>query len=91
MSTLILQALNQIEEIKNKEDGLSGVPSGFSELDRVTSGWQKSDLVILAARPGMGKTAFVLSMARNTAVKFNMPVAVFSLELSLIHISEHET
>ena len=55
MSTLILQALNQIEEIKNKEDGLSGVPSGFSELDRITSGWQKSDLVILAARPGMGK------------------------------------
>ena len=86
MSTLILQALNQIEEIKNKEDGLSGVPSGFSELDRVTSGWQKSDLVILAARPGMGKTAFVLSMARNTAVKFNMPVAVFSLEMSSVQI-----
>ena len=86
MSTLILQALNQIEEIKNKEDGLSGVPSGFSELDRVTSGWQKSDLVILAARPGMGKTAFVLSMARNTAVKFNMPVAVFSLEMSSVQL-----
>ena len=65
MSTLILQALNQIEEIKNKEDGLSGIPSGFSELDRVTSGWQRSDLIIIAARPGMGKTAFVLSMARN--------------------------
>lgn len=86
MSTLILQALNQIEEIKNKEDGLSGVPSGFSELDRVTSGWQKSDLVILAARPGMGKTAFVLSMARNTAVKFNIPVAVFSLEMSSVQL-----
>jgi len=86
MSTLILQALNQIEEIKNKEDGLSGVPSGFSELDRVTSGWQKSDLVILAARPGMGKTAFVLSMARNTAVKFNLPVAVFSLEMSSVQL-----
>ena len=86
MSTLILQALNQIEEIKNKEDGLSGVPSGFSELDRVTSGWQKSDLVILAARPGMGKTAFVLSMARNTAVKFNMPVGVFSLEMSSVQL-----
>ena len=86
MSTLILQALNQIEEIKNKEDGLSGVPSGFSELDRVTSGWQKSDLVILAARPGMGKTAFVLSMARNIAVKFNIPVAVFSLEMSSVQL-----
>ena len=86
MSTLILQALNQIEEIKNKEDGLNGVPSGFSELDRVTSGWQKSDLVILAARPGMGKTALVLSMARNTAVKFNIPVAVFSLEMSSVQL-----
>ena len=86
MSTLILQALNQIEEIKNKEDGLIGVPSGFSDLDRITSGWQKSDLVIIAARPGMGKTAFVLSMARNTAVKFNIPVAVFSLEMSSIQL-----
>jgi len=82
MSTLIRQALEQIEEIKNKEDG----PSGFSDLDRVTSGWQKSDLVILAARPGMGKTAFVLSMARNTAVQFKKPVAVFSLEMSSVQL-----
>lgn len=86
MSTLIRQALEQIEEIKNKEDGLSGIPSGFADLDRVTSGWQKSDLVILAARPGMGKTAFVLSMARNTAVQFNKPVAVFSLEMSSVQL-----
>ena len=86
MSTLIRHALVQIEEIKNKEDGLSGIPSGFSDLDRVTSGWQKSDLVILAARPGMGKTAFVLSMARNTAVQFNKPVAVFSLEMSSVQL-----
>ncbi|MDG1189062.1 MAG: replicative DNA helicase [Flavobacteriales bacterium] len=86
MSTLIRQALEQIEEIKNKEDGLSGIPSGFADLDRVTSGWQKSDLIILAARPGMGKTAFVLSMARNTAVQFNKPVAVFSLEMSSVQL-----
>ncbi len=86
MSTLIRQALEQIEEIKNKEDGLSGIPSGFSDLDRVTSGWQKSDLIVLAARPGMGKTAFVLSMARNTAVQFNKPVAVFSLEMSSVQL-----
>lgn len=86
MSTLIRQALDQIEEIKNKEDGLSGVPSGFTELDRVTSGWQNSDLVILAARPGMGKTAFVLSMARNTAVQFKKPVAIFSLEMSSVQL-----
>jgi len=86
MSTLIRQALEQIEEIKNKEDGLSGIPSGFTDLDRVTSGWQKSDLIVLAARPGMGKTAFVLSMARNTAVKFKKPVAVFSLEMSSVQL-----
>lgn len=86
MSTLIRQALDQIEEIKNKEDGLSGIPSGFTDLDRVTSGWQNSDLVILAARPGMGKTAFVLSMARNTAVQFKKPVAVFSLEMSSVQL-----
>ena len=86
MSSLIRQALEQIEDIKNKDDGLSGVPSGFTDLDRVTSGWQKSDLVILAARPGMGKTAFVLSMARNTAVQFKKPVAVFSLEMSSVQL-----
>ncbi|MGB2274694.1 MAG: replicative DNA helicase, partial [Schleiferiaceae bacterium] len=61
---LIRQAIDKIENI-SKQEGLSGIPSGFSELDRVTSGWQPSDLIILAARPGMGKTAFVLSMARN--------------------------
>jgi replicative DNA helicase len=86
MSSLIRQALTQIEEIKNKEEGLSGVPSGFADLDKVTSGWQKSDLVILAARPGMGKTAFVLSTARNTAVQFNKAVAVFSLEMSSVQL-----
>ena len=86
MSTLIRMSLEQIEEIKNKKDGLSGIPSGFTALDRITSGWQKSDLVILAARPGMGKTAFVLSMARNTAVQFQQPVAVFSLEMSSVQL-----
>ena len=68
--------------LKNKETGLSGVPSGFSKLDRVTSGWQKSDLIICAARPGMGKTAFALSMARNIAIENKMGVGVFSLEMS---------
>ena len=71
-----------IEELKNKEDGVSGVPSGFSKLDKITSGWQKSDLIICAARPGMGKTAFALTMARNIAVEHNIGVAVFSLEMS---------
>ena len=83
--TLIHQAIKRIEEISGKE-GLSGVPSGFTAVDRVTSGWQPSDLVILAARPGMGKTAFVLSMARNIAIDHKKSVAVFSLEMSSVQL-----
>ncbi len=79
--SLIQQALQNIEDISRKQ-GLSGVPSGFTQIDKLTSGWQKSDLVILAARPGMGKTAFILSMARNMAIDHQTPVAVFSLEMS---------
>ena len=86
ISDIIGIAIKQIEAAKKHESGVTGVPSGFTELDRVTSGWQKSDLVILAARPGMGKTAFVLSMARNAAVQFKKPVAVFSLEMSSIQL-----
>ena len=86
MSNLVTKAIKQIESLKDKKDGLTGVPSGFVELDRVTSGWQKSDLVIVAARPGMGKTAFTLSMARNAAVQFNQPVAIFSLEMSNLQL-----
>jgi len=62
------------------------VPSGFTDLDRITSGWQRSDLIIIAARPGMGKTAFVLSLARNAAVRFKKPVAFFSLEMSSVQL-----
>ena len=82
MSTLIKGALDNIEILRQKEDGLSGVPSGFSKLDRVTSGWQKSDLVIVAARPGMGKTAFALTMARNIAITHETAIGFFSLEMS---------
>ena len=82
MSDLIKVSLKNIENLKNKEAGLSGVPSGFSKLDKVTSGWQKSDLIICAARPGMGKTAFALTMARNIAIEHGMGVGVFSLEMS---------
>ena len=82
MSELISSAINNIEELKNKEDGLSGVPSGFSRLDRVTSGWQKSDLVIIASRPGMGKTALALTMCRNIAINHKIPIGIFSLEMS---------
>jgi replicative DNA helicase len=82
---LVMQAKKRIEEISNKE-GLSGVPSGFTDLDKLTSGWQPSDLVIIAARPGMGKTALTLTMARNIAVGQNIPVAFFSLEMSSVQL-----
>ncbi|TDL99516.1 MAG: replicative DNA helicase [Flavobacteriaceae bacterium] len=82
---LVSQAIAKITEMSKKE-GMSGVPSGFAEIDRVTSGWQDSDLVILAARPGMGKTAFVLSMARSIAVESKTPVALFSLEMSSVQL-----
>ncbi|MFN2261735.1 MAG: replicative DNA helicase, partial [Psychroflexus sp.] len=83
--SLVMQAKKRIEEISNKE-GLSGVPSGFNDLDKLTSGWQPSDLVIIAARPGMGKTALTLTMARNIAVGQNIPVAFFSLEMSSVQL-----
>ena len=82
---LVIQAKRKIEEISNKE-GLSGIPSGFAKLDRLTSGWQESDLIIVASRPGMGKTALTLSMARNIAVNNNIPVAFFSLEMSSVQL-----
>jgi len=83
---LIKQAIDDIESAKNSETQLSGVSSGFMALDRITSGWQKSDLIILAARPAMGKTSFALTMARNIAVQFNKPVALFSLEMSAVQL-----
>jgi len=86
MTSLIAQAINEIEAAAAQTDGLLGVPSGFTALDRITGGWQKSDLLILAARPGMGKTAFVVTMAKNASVEFNKPVAIFSLEMSSLQL-----
>ncbi len=86
MKSLMFKAVKELQERKNHKDGLTGVPSGFSKLDRVTSGWQKADLVIIAARPGMGKTAFVVSAIRNAAIDFNIPVAMFSLEMSSLQL-----
>ena len=86
MSTMVSEAYKQIEAARLHGTGITGVQSGFTELDRITSGWQRSDLIILAARPGMGKTAFVLSLARNAAIGFNRPVAVFSLEMSSVQL-----
>ncbi len=84
INLIIEDALSQIEEASKREDGLSGVPSGYTKLDRVTSGWQRSDLVIIASRPSMGKTALVLSMTRNMAIDHNKGVALFSLEMSSV-------
>lgn len=86
MRTILRGALKELEEKRGNDSALTGVPSGFTQLDRLTSGWQKSDLVILAARPGMGKTAFVVSAMRNAAVDFQKPVAIFSLEMSAIQL-----
>ncbi len=78
---VVRSALAMIEEARSKPDGLNGVPTGLNALDKITSGWQPTDLIIIAARPSMGKTAFVLSMARNITVDFNRPMAFFSLEM----------
>jgi replicative DNA helicase len=83
--SLVIQAKKRIEDIANRE-GLSGVATGFEKLDKLTSGWQSSDLIIIAARPGMGKTALTLSMARNIAVGRQIPVAFFSLEMSSVQL-----
>lgn len=83
--SLVSQAIKRIQEIGNRE-GLSGLPTGFHKLDELTSGWQPSDMIVIAARPGMGKTAFVLSMARNIAVDAQKAVAIFSLEMSSVQL-----
>lgn len=82
---LSLVVQKTIQELKNKAEqdgGQTSVPSGFPTLDRVTGGWHNTELIIIAARPGMGKTAFVVSALRNAAIDFKMPVALFSLEMS---------
>lgn len=83
---IIDEAIDIITELSEKSDEISGAPSGFHKLDAITAGWQKSDLIIIAARPAMGKTSFILSMARNMAVIHQRPVALFSLEMSSIQL-----
>jgi len=87
MGSLASKMLKQLEELRGKKDGLTGVPTGFTALDRITSGWQPSDLIILAARPGMGKTSFVLSLAKNAATDFKKAIAIFSLEMSSLQLA----
>ena len=83
---VIKDAYKMLQKAAEQTEGLSGISSGFRGLDKMTSGWQKSDLVILAARPAMGKTAFALSMARNIAVDQKIPMAFFSLEMSNVQL-----
>ena len=86
VNDIIADAMKRLElQAKKDNNGITGVPSGFEKLDKVTAGWQRSDLIIIAARPAMGKTAFVLSMAKNMGV-MNFPVAIFSLEMSNIQL-----
>ncbi|PKP23881.1 MAG: replicative DNA helicase [Bacteroidetes bacterium HGW-Bacteroidetes-22] len=86
MQSLVKKAIDEVQKAKESEGHFTGVPSGFTDLDRITSGWQKTDLIVLAARPGMGKTAFTLTMARNMAVEHKRPVAVFSLEMGAVQL-----
>ncbi len=87
IGSAINEAMESLQAAQ-ENPGLNGVPSGFPSLDAVTNGWQPSDLIILAARPSVGKTAFVLNVARNAAVDFNVPVAIFSLEMPTIQLAK---
>ena len=84
----ILEAVHRDIEKQQNTTGYSGVPSGYVSIDRVTQGWQNSNLIILAARPSIGKTAFALNLARNAAVDHHIPVAVFSLEMSCVELAK---
>ncbi len=82
INPVVDRVYKSIEDAAKLKGGLSGVPTLFHKIDDITSGWQNSDLIIIAARPAMGKTAFALSMARNIAVSQRLPMAFFSLEMS---------
>ena len=86
INPVIKQALDVISKAAQNTDGLTGVPTGYHKLDDITSGWQASDLVIIAGRPAMGKTSFALSMAKNIAADYNVPMAFFSLEMSNVQL-----
>ena len=83
---VIGEAYNMLQKAAARSDGLSGIASGFKELDSITGGWQQPDLVIIAARPAMGKTAFALSMAKHIAIDQKIPLAFFSLEMSNVQL-----
>src|SRR3954470_12766907 len=84
IDSVLVKTIQRIEDLRHKNEDITGVPTGFAALDRITYGWQSTDLIILAARPSVGKTAFALNLARNAALHptKSTPVAVFSLEMS---------
>lgn len=86
LDDVLVEAFEMLKKAAAKTDGMSGIQSGFHEIDAVTAGWQNSDLIIIAARPAMGKTAFVLSMAANMAIDYQIPVGLFSLEMSNVQL-----
>ena len=83
---VITKAIDILQKAQANAGGLTGVPTGYEELDKKTSGWQSSDLVIIAGRPAMGKTSFALSLAKNIAVDYNTPIAFFSLEMNNVQL-----
>lgn len=87
LSSLAGKAQRKMEELAARNESVTGVPSGFKDLDKLTAGWQPSDLIIVAARPGMGKTSFTLALAKNAAMEFEKPVAFFSLEMSDVQLT----
>src|SRR6185436_15754394 len=84
IDSVLVKTIQRIEDLRNKNEDITGVPSGFPSLDKLTYGWQNTDLIILAARPSVGKTAFALNLARNAVMHSSKPtpVAVFNLVMS---------
>src|SRR6201995_4529808 len=84
INTVLVKTIQRIEDMRNRDEDITGVPSGFPTLDKITYGWQPTDLIVLAARPAVGKTAFALNLARNAALHptKSTPIAFFSLEMS---------
>ncbi|MBI2264702.1 MAG: replicative DNA helicase [Armatimonadetes bacterium] len=79
---VLIEAFQKVEELYKRKSGITGIPTGFEDLDHITAGMQPSDLIVVAARPSMGKTSFCLNIAQHAAVKENLPIAIFSLEMS---------
>ena len=87
MNTLVVQLLDRVQEMADNPNDITGVPTGFIDLDRMTSGFQAGDLVVLAARPSMGKTALAINIAEHVALNEGLPVAVFSMEMGAAQLA----